>query len=237
MSENKLEIIPVIDLKNGAVVRAKRGNRHLYAPIETKLASTSEPADVVRGLLSLHSFKKIYIADLDAIEGRGDHSRCIDLLETQFPQVGFWLDAGIDSEERARAWLAAHRGELVLGSESLSDARLVEQLRACEHVLLSLDFRGEAQQGPACLFNDEALWPRRIIAMTLGRVGSRAGPDIDRLATLVARAQGRHEIYAAGGVRDLADLAALRRFGAAGVLVASALHDGQLRAADLGSGP
>jgi phosphoribosylformimino-5-aminoimidazole carboxamide ribotide isomerase len=161
MPENKLEIIPVIDLKNSAVVRANRGNRHLYAPIETKLAATSEPADVVRGLLSLHPFKKMYIADLDAIEGRSDHSSCITSLETQFPQVRFWLDAGIDSEERARTWLAAHRGDLVLGSESLSDARLVGQLRACERVLLSLDFRGEAQQGPACLFNDEALWPRR----------------------------------------------------------------------------
>ena len=66
--------------------------------------------------------------------------------------------------------------------------------------------------------------------MTLGRVGSGAGPDLDRLAAIRARA-GARRLYAAGGVRDKADLAALKDAGAAGVLVASALHDGKISAA------
>ena len=37
------------------------------------------------------------------------------------------------------------------------------------------------------------------------------------------------EVFAGGGVRDLADLGRLRQCGVAGVLVASALHDGRLR--------
>jgi phosphoribosylformimino-5-aminoimidazole carboxamide ribotide isomerase len=45
-------------------------------------------------------------------------------------------------------------------------------------------------------------------------------------------AAGRR-IYAAGGVRDAADLAALARAGIAGALVATALHDGRLRRADI----
>jgi phosphoribosylformimino-5-aminoimidazole carboxamide ribotide isomerase len=41
------------------------------------------------------------------------------------------------------------------------------------------------------------------------------------------------EVIAGGGVRDLEDLQRLRGCGVAGVLVASALHDGPLRAEHL----
>jgi len=76
------------------------------------------------------------------------------------------------------------------------------------------------------------LWPEQLIVMTLGRVGSGAGPDLARLAEIRALA-GARRLYAAGGVRNGADLAALANAGAAGVLVASALHDGRLDVADL----
>lgn len=233
MTKNGFDIIPVIDLKGGAVVRAREGKRHLYAPIETPLSPTSRPADVVRGLLGLYPFRAVYIADLDAIEGKGDHSACVAALEAEFADIRFWLDAGIDRNEEIDAWLATHRGDLVLGTESLSDTRAVEHHGNDARLVLSLDYRGDAPQGPARLFEDESLWPQRLIVMTLGRVGSHTGPDIDRLSTILAQAEGRHRIYAAGGVRGAADLNALRRIGAAGVLIASALHDGHVTAADL----
>ena len=71
--------------------------------------------------------------------------------------------------------------------------------------------------------------------MTLGRVGSGAGPDLDRLSAVRDIAAGR-EIYAAGGVRDGADLAALKGAGVAGALVATSLHDGRITGRDLEGG-
>ena len=68
--------------------------------------------------------------------------------------------------------------------------------------------------------------------MTLARVGGAAGPDTDRVAGIVARAQGR-AVVGAGGVRNKADLSALENAGAAAVLVATALHTGALTAVDL----
>ena len=44
---------------------------------------------------------------------------------------------------------------------------------------------------------------------------------------------GARRLYAAGGVRGLADLTGLAQVGAAGALVATALHDGSLSAADI----
>ncbi|MGH6818914.1 MAG: HisA/HisF-related TIM barrel protein [Methylovirgula sp.] len=228
-----MDVIPVIDLKGGAVVRAERGERHLYAPIDTPLAPTSRPADVVAGFLALHEFRTIYIADLDAIEGKSDHSALISALEAAFPLVDFWVDCGIGTGAEAIAWLASHRGDLVFGSESLRDAGLITSLARRPRSLLSLDFRGEEFQGATHLAEDAFLWPPRLIAMTLARVGSHAGPDFDRLLDIRAKSAGRHAIYAAGGVRGPEDLRLLEEAGMAGVLVASALHDGRLGAQQL----
>ena len=73
----------------------------------------------------------------------------------------------------------------MLGSESQRDPALVAARR---DALLSLDFRGDAFQGPPELLARPELWPERVIVMTLGRVGSGAGPDFDRLAAIRARA-------------------------------------------------
>jgi uncharacterized protein related to proFAR isomerase len=68
--------------------------------------------------------------------------------------------------------------------------------------------------------------------MTLARVGSGAGPDLARFAAIRSIAGGR-EIYVAGGVRDAADISALKTAGASGALIASALHEQRIVAADL----
>jgi phosphoribosylformimino-5-aminoimidazole carboxamide ribotide isomerase len=68
--------------------------------------------------------------------------------------------------------------------------------------------------------------------MNLRRVGSDAGPDFALIATLAAKAPGR-EVYAAGGVRSVEDLHRVASTGAAGALIATALHDGRLGPAEL----
>ena len=222
-----VELIPVIDLKGGQVVRAQFGRRDDYWPIQSPLSATSDPIDVARGLLSLYPFGTFYIADLDAIESVGGNEGSIALLKAAFPGLSLWVDNGVDETETARRWLAARWGALVIGSESQSDLQTLGALRDDPRVVLSLDFRGEAFQGPPELLADPGLWPKRVIAMTLARVGSGAGPDFERLAALRAAAPDL-ELYAAGGVRDIRDIEILARAGVRGALVSTSLHDGRL---------
>jgi HisA/HisF family protein len=227
-----MDVIPVLDLQGGAVVRARMGRRDAYRPIETPLSPTSDPVDVARGLLSLNPFPILYVADLDAIERRGDNRAELVRLRAAVPDVTLWVDNGLADRAAAQSWLADGLGDLVLGSEAQANADLVRQLAADARVILSLDFRDRAFEGPAALLDNSHCWPSRVIVMTLARVGSGAGPDLERLRTIQERASGRH-VYAAGGVRDAADLRALKASGVAGVLVASCLHDGRVRADDL----
>jgi phosphoribosylformimino-5-aminoimidazole carboxamide ribotide isomerase len=228
-----MEVVPVIDLMGGVVVRARLGLRSTYAPIVTPLARTSAPADVVAGFLALSPFRTLYVADLDAIEGRGGLDETIAALSAGFPGATLWVDPGVRTAEAARAWLGRHqRAHLVLGAESLADLGPVKEMGRDPRVVLSLDFDGERFLGPEALLAAPELWPRRIIVMTLARVGSNRGPDLDRLA-MIEHLAPEARIYAAGGMRDAADLRCLARAGVSGVLVATALHEGRLTAADI----
>lgn len=222
-----MKLIPVIDLKGGEVVHARRGERDSYRPIVSPLCRGSRPRDVVAGLLGVYPFDSLYIADLGAIQGQGDHAREIAALGRAFPQLELWVDCGLGDVALCRDWLALNAGTLVLGSEAVREPQILHRLRGqvpAERLILSLDYRGEEFLGPAEILDQVEEWPARVIAMTLARVGSGAGPDFARLDEIKRHGRGRN-IFAAGGVRGGEDLLELARRGISGVLVASALHE------------
>jgi phosphoribosylformimino-5-aminoimidazole carboxamide ribotide isomerase len=223
------EIIPVIDLREGEVVHARMGQRADYRPISSTLCRGSTPEAVVGGLLGLAAFPTLYVADLDAIEGTGDNEAVLRHLRRRYPGLGLWVDAGFRDPGHCLEWLSRDIGDLVLGSETQADWEGLRRLAGspqAHRIILSLDFAGDRFLGPAA-DPEPALWPTRVIVMTLARVGSGEGPDLARLRQIMAKNTGR-QLYAAGGVRDLDDLKGLSDAGAAGVLVASALHDGRI---------
>jgi HisA/HisF family protein len=227
-----MEVIPVLDLKDGVVVRARMGRRDQYRPIDTPLSLTSNPVDVARGLLSIYPFQTVYVADLNAIERNGNNNAALTRLKTEFPRLAFWVDNGVADLVQARCWFDADLGHLVLGSEAQMDGTLIRRLCTDDRVILSLDYRANTFVGPPAVLSDADTWPARVIAMTLARVGTAMGPDWDTLSAIKARASGKL-VYAAGGVRGVDDLIALARAGIAGALIASCLHDDKLSAAQI----
>jgi len=214
-------------------VHARRGDRSNYRPLQSGLTASSQAPDVVAALLDLAAFPALYVADLDAILGRGDHRESIERIERAFPTLTLWLDAGFaTTADIARR--QSKRAVPVIGSESLpSLAACADLLRAVPDAILSLDTRADVPLGPAALFDAPGHWPQRVIVMTLDRVGGGQGPALARLQTTLALATGKH-VIAAGGVRNAADLDMLAEMGVYAVLIASAIHDGTLDRATLG---
>ena len=227
-----MDIIPVIDLMQGSVVHAQRGERQHYQPLQSALCASSEALDVVEGLLALYPFKQLYIADVDAIQKRGHHRQIVLAIRQRYPQLDIWLDAGIGSADDLQSWRTLGV-DCIIASESLHNMDDYVDLREqCgERAILSLDFAAQGYQGPQALLDNPAYWPQKVIAMTLAQVGSNAGPDIQKLAQIISTTD-RH-IYAAGGVRDFGDLRTLKNMKLSGVLLASALHTGKLTRAEL----
>lgn len=228
-----MDIIPVIDLMDDHVVHAKRGDRINYQPIQSRLCASNAPHDIINSLLGLYRFKRLYIADINAIQGRANHAELIQSVRHSHPTLEIWLDAAINHPERAKYW--QQQGvQCVIGSESILAMRDYYDIREIleNRFVLSLDFNQAGFLGPAELLQNHASWPQRVIAMTIDRVGSAAGPDMKKLQDL----QSRHrQIYAAGGTRNDADLMTLKAAGIAGVLVASILHSGSITASRIES--
>lgn len=217
-------VIPALDLKGDAVVHAKAGNRADYRPITSPFGVADNPVAIARGLLDVTASASLYIADLDAIAGIGNHFELVRGLSYALPGTALWIDAGFSDVADCAFWLPLG-ATLVIGSESLIAVDDWREIRAAfgESVVLSLDFDAGGQKGPDALFDDPALWPRRVIAMNLGRVGTDQGPDTDGLKSLIGMADGR-AVFAAGGIRDARDLLAIADLQAHGAVLATALH-------------
>jgi phosphoribosylformimino-5-aminoimidazole carboxamide ribotide isomerase len=228
-------VVPVVDIRNGIAVQARAGDRANYAPLSSPLVASPEPATALAGLTSLHPFRAFYVADLDAIERGEPNIASIAAMAAAAPAAELWLDAGVASEAAVRAARGWGAGRVVIGSESQAPGDLdlaVRLEQAGVPVALSLDFHGETFAGPPALWSDPTLWPDTLIVMTLARVGTGRGPDLDRLLDVKRRA-GARRVFAAGGVRGPDDLAALAAAGVAGALIATALHEGRIGATDL----
>ena len=229
-------VIPVLDLMAERVVHARRGERSAYQPLQSKLTPSSDPVEVVGALLRLAPFSTLYVADLDAILRRGDHSETLARIQAAFPALELWIDAGFSEPAELAEW-SRERRVPVIGSESVASVEAFAALRAAAaDTILSLDTRGDQRLGPAALFDAPQLWPERVIVMTLDRVGAGQGPSLERLRQTLEQAP-KKRIVAAGGVRHAHDLDRLEAMGVHAVLVASAIHDRALDRAALVRAP
>ncbi len=232
----RTQLIPVIDMLGGQVVRGVGGNRAAYRPIVSALCQSSDPAVVGRVLCAHCAVAQLYVADLDALMGGEVQIEALRALLQAVPEVQeLWLDGGF-ADAAAAATVVRALGELaprvrpVFASETLrSREALAECFAQHPQAVLSLDRRGSERLDPAGCWDAPELWPQRVIVMTLERVGSGRGPDLQTLADVQARAPAA-KLVGAGGLRSEADLAAAQAAGASAWLVASALHDLQLPA-------
>jgi phosphoribosylformimino-5-aminoimidazole carboxamide ribotide isomerase len=238
-----MRVVPVIDLKGGTAVHAVRGERERYRPVRSVIASDEgDPITLARAFRAELGLDEVYIADLDAITSEGDNTTVLGALTREALVM---VDAGVSEPARARALLDLGAHRVIVGTETLSGPTALERLLAelpdCA-VILSVDLRDGRALSPdpqlAGLPAPDAVARlyraglREAIVLDLARVGSGAGPDVALIAKLRA-AFPDLELLAGGGVRDVEDLRALDAVGAAGALVATALHSGVIGAAEL----
>ena len=78
----------------GQVVRAVRGDRRNYRPIVSMLCRSSDPVEVARTLCSHCASKRLYVADLDALQGGAVQREVLREILAALPGLELWLDAG-----------------------------------------------------------------------------------------------------------------------------------------------
>jgi HisA/HisF family protein len=235
-----MTIIPVLDILNGVVVHGVAGRREEYRPIQSRLADTPEPLAIARAFREEYCLEELYLADLDGLM----HGRPRLDVARELSADGFKLmvDAGTQSVEEASRLLAAGASRIIAalessdGPDSLSE--LVHELSP-DRVIFSLDLkdgrpipRGGGWQGlhPEAII-DAAIdcGVRSVIVLDLASVGTSRGLTTLPLCRHVVCRHPSVEVITGGGVRTAADLRAAADAGVDGLLVASALHSGELR--------
>lgn len=173
------------------------------------------------------SMQQLYLADLDAIQGEGNNLLTLQTIAYNFPQLILWVDAGFSTPATIQALRSRLAFRPVIGSETWQFDRWFP----VDQTILSVDSVDDNLRDPSGIACDSARRPDTLILMNLSRVGSLQGPDMDRLISWQSVAPDA-TLYMAGGVRNRSDIEKLQSAGAAGVLLASALHNGTLTAAD-----
>jgi len=237
-----VRVIPVMDLSNGVVVHAVKGEREKYKPLRSRICPSSNPVEVALAFKSL-GLKELYVADLDMIRGRG---RNLNLLPTIKGLTGLriMVDAGVNSAAEAEEVLRSGASKVVVGTETLrglNELREILEAVGSDRVAVSVDLKFGSiislstelsGMGPLNLAKTlQEVGVGELIVLELTRVGSRLGPDVE-LAELVVGAV-TVPVIVGGGIRSVNDILELLRVGVSGVLVATVLHDGALKAEDL----
>lgn len=233
------QILPVLDLLNGIVVRGVGGRRDEYRPVESVLTSTAQPLDVARAFRERLGLTTLYVADLDGIL----QQRPNEQVFRQLANDGFelWIDGGLRSLDEASHLLNSGAAKVIVGLETLSDARLLKTLIAefsAERIVFSLDLKAGQPMLGAAVWPDSTplgiaraainLGVTQMIVLDLASVGEQRGPSTLDLCIAIRQFAPSIRLITGGGVRNGADLAPLQAARIDGVLLATALHNGAI---------
>ena len=244
-------LIPVLDLRNGRAVHARGGDRARYAPLVSRAAPRAVPGDAiaVAAAYSALGARRIYVADLDAIDGREPQDALVRACSRAAGEHGdarLWIDAGIAVATDVARWVAVPGVErIIVGLESIATIDAIPEIvRAAQPVpiVFSVDLRigvpvardGSVRGVPPVELAQAAARAGvvGVVLLDLARVGGRDGVD-EVLAGRVAEAIAPTALVVGGGVQDMGAVGRLAALGVHGVLVGSALHDGRIDAGAL----
>jgi len=220
--------IYVLDILNGAVVHAVRGERSRYEPIAgfSKIVSTSEPLGILQELRP----REVYIADLNLLTGRGDNLAVIKKISTVARTMA---DTGISKAvdlDRLPASilpvLGTETASMQLIEEAARESKIVVSIDMMKRKVLARDPELSGQTPLQLLQKLNGLKLEGVILLELDRVGTSVGLDGQFLEEAAAAAT--HPLILGGGVKGEEDLMALEEMGFSGALLATALHNGRI---------
>jgi phosphoribosylformimino-5-aminoimidazole carboxamide ribotide isomerase len=247
MAKMPFQVIPVLDLKHGQAVHAVGGRRDHYQLVRSVLHADSDPVALARALRDALGLHHLYLADLDAIAG------CPPQLDIIWEIMGLglhvWIDAGVRDVASSAAVLELDRSSctIVAGLETVRGPRELTGIlgqAGAERVVLSLDlFDGRPRMAVPGAWETDDPWElaqqaiergvHRVLVIDLSRVGTSRGLGTETLMARIREAHPEVELSAGGGLSRIEEVLDLKKRGAAGALIGSALHDGRIGARDL----
>jgi phosphoribosylformimino-5-aminoimidazole carboxamide ribotide isomerase len=222
-------IIPAVDVLDGRAVRLHQGD---YDRIEV---DAGDPLALVRRAAAL-SPPLVHVVALGAArDGGAPIELARSVVEAASP-VPVQLGGGVRSVDDVKALAAAGVARVMVGTAAFGDIPLRKLVDAAE-LVVAIDVadgvvRTAGWLASSGLMTAQALercaeaGVRHLLCTAIDRDGTRSGPDLELLRE-VRSFEGT--VLAAGGIRDDADVEAVRALGIDGVVVGRAWLEGSLQ--------
>jgi phosphoribosylformimino-5-aminoimidazole carboxamide ribotide isomerase len=222
-------IIPAVDVLDGRAVRLHQGD---YDRIEV---DAGDPLALVRQAAAAAP-PLVHVVALGAARDGGAPVELARAVVEAAAPVPVQLGGGVRSVDDAKALAAAGIARVMVGTAAFGDIPLRELVDAAE-LVVAIDVadgivRTAGWLESSGLTTQQALercadaGVHHVLCTAIDRDGTRGGPDLELLRE-VRRFDGT--VLAAGGIRDDADVEAVRALGIDGVVVGRAWLDGSLR--------
>src|SRR3954447_8684615 len=219
-----IEGIPAVDVLGDEAVRLHRGD------YDDVVERGDDPAALARRWAEAGA-RRIHLVDLDG--ARSGRVRPELVRAVAAAGVPVQASGGIRTLHDARSLLDAGADRVIVGTAAWPDPTPWLELRGA--LALALDVReGEVRaagwtSGAGIRFDDalDHVAGRRVLVTAIDRDGTLTGPDLALVRQAVAAGA---RVLAAGGIRDVADAAALAEAGAEAAVVGRALLAGAARA-------
>jgi len=225
-------IYPAIDLLEGRCVRLRQGR------FDEAVVHSDDPVSVARGWVD-QGAEALHIVDLDGARlGKAKNYERIYRIRERV-QAWIQVGGGIRTFSVANRLLDAGVDRIVLGTAAVEEPRLLYKL--LEHfgpdrVAAALDLRDErlvvqgrgAEATPrleAVLTNLDTIGLRWIVCTDVMRDGTLIGPSLDLARRMISEG---FLVIIGGGVATVDDVVTIRRTGAAGCIIGTALYGGML---------
>ena len=226
-----MKIIPAIDLMDGKVVRLIKGdpkNKTIYSNNPVEIAKKWEKAGADR----------IHVVDLDATLGSGSNIQIIKKIAQEI-SIPIHVAGGLRNEETIADALS-FADKIVIGTFAFKNKENLPEILAKfgkEKFIISVDqlngkivINGWRQSTGIELIRGIEDFLKiglsEFLLTSVERDGTLLGPDIGSL-TKACKIKNT-KIIASGGISDLKDTIAVKKCGAAGVILGKALYDGKI---------
>ena len=220
--------IPAIDLKDNCVSKANAGNRKNYRPLKIENKDFSNPKKFITTIVDLFNIKKIYIADLDSLENRGNNWQIIGEILNEFSNLEFLIDSGFSNFQKINFFNSfiskkkSHKNfKIVIGSECFENESYLRKIMVKKNYILSLDYNKTKKPE----INLQNFKNRTIILMFMDQVGGRGinWKEIKNITT--PNIIKKKDCYIAGGVRYAGDIKKIKLMGFKGIIISSFIHN------------
>lgn len=236
---NGFTVYPAIDVREGRVVRLAQGD---YA---RQTIYGHDPLDAA-SRYAAQGAEWLHLVDLDAAKAGGYTLSPLLREICAFTGLKVQTGGGVRSREDVLRLLAAGASRVVVGSLAVQQPEQVLEWVAefgVERITVALDARqdqrgvwrlpvhGWTKTAAASLdrlavrFANGGL--KHLLSTDIARDGMLSGPNSELYAHLQAIAPSL-QVQASGGVREVADVAAAKQQGCAGIVLGRALLEGKL---------